>query len=31
MAYKFAKLEVWQLAVEYLDLVYQIAEQLPKK
>jgi four helix bundle protein len=30
MAYKFEKLEVWQLAVEYFDLVYQIAEQLPK-
>ncbi len=30
MAYKFEKLEVWQSAVEYLDLVYQLAGQLPK-
>ena len=30
MAYKFEKLEVWQLAVEYFDLIYQIAGQLPK-
>jgi four helix bundle protein len=30
MAYKFEKLEVWQLSVEYIDLVYQLAEQLPK-
>ncbi|CAG0931975.1 hypothetical protein TFLX_02388 [Thermoflexales bacterium] len=30
MPYKFEKLEVWQLAVEYFDLIYQIAEQLPK-
>lgn len=30
MAYKFEKLEVWQLAVEYVDLIYVIAEQLPR-
>jgi four helix bundle protein len=30
MPFKFEKLEVWQLALEYLDLVYAIAEQLPK-
>ena len=30
MAYKFEKLEVWQLAIGYTDLVYQLAEQLPK-
>ena len=30
MAFKFEKLEVWELALEYLDLVYQIAGQLPK-
>jgi len=30
MAYKFEKLEVWQLALEYLDLIYAIAERLPR-
>ncbi len=29
--YKFEKLEVWQLAVEYIDLVYEIADQLPPR
>lgn len=29
MAYKFEPLKVWQLAVEYADLIYVIAEQLP--
>ena len=29
MGYKFEQLEVWQLAMEYTDLVYDIAEQLP--
>ena len=29
MAYKFERLEVWQLALEYTDLIYTIAEQLP--
>ena len=29
MAFKFEGLEVWQLGVEYLDLVCQIAGQLP--
>lgn len=29
MAYKFERLEVWQLAVEYTDLIHVIAEQLP--
>ena len=29
MSYKFENLEVWQLALEYTDHVYQIAEQLP--
>jgi four helix bundle protein len=28
--YKFEKLEVWQLAVEYSDLIYANAEQLPR-
>jgi four helix bundle protein len=27
--YKFEKLEVWQLALDYVDAVYVIAEQLP--
>jgi four helix bundle protein len=30
MGFKFEKLEVWQLAIEYLDSVYGIAEQLPR-
>jgi four helix bundle protein len=30
VAYKFEKLEVWQLAVEYTDLIYTIAKQLPR-
>ncbi len=30
MAYKFEQLEVWQLAMEYSDLTYAIAEQLPR-
>jgi four helix bundle protein len=30
VAYKFEKLEVWQLAVEYIDMIYQLAGQLPK-
>ena len=30
MGFKFEQLEVWQLALEYLDLVYQIAGQLPR-
>ena len=30
MPFKFEKLEVWQLALDYIDLVYEIAEQLPK-
>ncbi len=30
MAYKFEKLEVWQMAVEYIDMIYKIAELLPK-
>ena len=31
MAYKFENLEVWQLAIEYTDVVYEIAEQLPSR
>lgn len=30
MGYKFERLEVWQLALEYLDTIYVIAEQLPR-
>ena len=29
MAFKFGKLEVWKLSVDYIDAVYAIAEQLP--
>src|SRR4051812_17860446 len=28
--HKFEKLEVWQLAIEYTDLCYSLAERLPK-
>jgi four helix bundle protein len=30
MPYKFEQLEVWQLAIEYVDDVYFLAEQLPR-
>jgi four helix bundle protein len=30
MTYKFEKLEVWKLALEYLDQMYAIAGQLPR-
>ncbi|MGH2522551.1 MAG: four helix bundle protein [Anaerolineales bacterium] len=30
MPFKFEKLEVWQLALDYIDLMYEIANQLPK-
>ena len=30
MLFKFEKLEVWQLTLEYIDLVYEITAQLPK-
>ena len=30
MAFKFEKLEVWDLALEYVDMAYAIAEQLPR-
>jgi four helix bundle protein len=29
MGYKFEKLEVWSLALEYVDLIYHLAENLP--
>lgn len=30
MAYKFEKLDVWSLALDYLDLMYAVASALPK-
>ena len=30
MAYKFERLEVWRMAVEYTDMIYALAEQLPR-
>ena len=29
MPYKFEQLEVWKLALDYLELVYKLAEALP--
>jgi len=29
MAFKFEKLEVWQLALDYANLVYELADKLP--
>jgi four helix bundle protein len=29
MPYKFEKLEVWKLALEYVNLIYEIADKLP--
>src|SRR3990172_539245 len=29
--YKFEKLEVWKLALEYLDLIYSLSECLPRE
>lgn len=29
MPYKFEQLDVWRLAVDYIDLIYKIAESLP--
>jgi four helix bundle protein len=31
MTFKFEKLDVWQLSLEYSDLVYGLAEKLPEK
>ncbi len=28
--FKFEKLEVWQLALDYIDLIYEITNQLPR-
>lgn len=30
MTYKFEKLEIYQLAPEYLDLIYSVAGKLPQ-
>jgi hypothetical protein len=30
VVFKFEKLDVWQRALDYIDLVYGIAEKLPK-
>ena len=30
MSFKFERLEVWNLAIEYIDLVYEISEKLPR-
>ena len=29
MSFKFEKLEIWQLALDYIDLIYEIAASLP--
>lgn len=31
MAFKFERLEVWQLTMEYIDIVYEITGQLPRQ
>ena len=31
MSYKFENLDVWKLSLEYIDLIYQLADILPKK
>lgn len=30
MPYKFEQLDVWRLALDYLDLIYKLAEKLPR-
>lgn len=30
-SFKFEKLQVWQVAVEYLDLIYKLADNLPRQ
>jgi four helix bundle protein len=29
--HKFERLEVWELAIDYIDLIYSSAEQLPRR
>ena len=31
MTYKFENLEVWKLALEYIDLIYLLSEKLPRQ
>jgi four helix bundle protein len=31
MTFKFEKLDVWQMSLEYSDLIYGLAEKLPEK
>ncbi len=31
MAFKFENLEVWNISLDYLDYVYQLADRLPKE
>lgn len=31
MAFKFEQLDVWNLSLEYSDLIYELAEKLPEK
>jgi four helix bundle protein len=30
MPFKFEKLDVWRSALDYIDLIYQIGERLPR-
>ncbi|HKY55578.1 MAG TPA: four helix bundle protein [Anaerolineales bacterium] len=30
MPYKFEQLDVWKLSLDYLDLIYELAENLPR-
>jgi four helix bundle protein len=30
MPYKFEQLDVWRLALDYIDLIYKVAESLPR-
>lgn len=30
MTYKFEQLDVWKLALDYIDLIYKVAENLPR-
>lgn len=31
MPYKFEQLDVWKLALDYIDLIYKLAENLPRR
>lgn len=30
MTFKFERLDVWQMSLEYIDLIYELAEKLPE-